>query len=178
MSESALPARARRVAFPPNWPVRITLIALALYVIYAATILDITWARFVAGFGHGARFISRMFPPSVAPDKLELLYGGMLESLQIAIIATVVGVLISLPLGLCAARNLVPLPLAWAARALIALFRTFHPVIVNIHNVELARRFADRIIGMSKGEIVFDGTPQALEQTHLKQIYGGEGWLE
>src|SRR5882672_10610231 len=31
------------------------------------------------------------------------------------------------------------------------------PVIVNIHNVELARRFADRIVGLSKGEIVFDG---------------------
>jgi phosphonate transport system ATP-binding protein len=52
------------------------------------------------------------------------------------------------------------------------------PVIVNIHNVDLARRFADRIIGMSKGEIVFDGPPRALEQSHLLQIYGGEGWLE
>jgi phosphonate transport system ATP-binding protein len=52
------------------------------------------------------------------------------------------------------------------------------PVIVNIHNVELARRFADRIVGMSKGEIVFDGPPQALEDRHLMQIYGGEGWLE
>ena len=41
------------------------------------------------------------------------------------------------------------------------------PVIVNIHNVELARRFADRIIGMSKGEIVFDGPPRALEDAHL-----------
>jgi phosphonate transport system ATP-binding protein len=52
------------------------------------------------------------------------------------------------------------------------------PVIVNIHNVELARRFADRIVGMSRGEIVFDGPPQALEDRHLMQIYGGEGWLE
>ena len=52
------------------------------------------------------------------------------------------------------------------------------PVIVNIHNVDLARRFADRIIGMSKGEIVFDGPPRTLEQSHLLQIYGGEGWLE
>jgi phosphonate transport system ATP-binding protein len=52
------------------------------------------------------------------------------------------------------------------------------PVIVNIHNVDLARRFADRIVGMSKGEIVFDGPPQALEDRHLMQIYGGEGWLE
>jgi phosphonate transport system ATP-binding protein len=52
------------------------------------------------------------------------------------------------------------------------------PVIVNIHNVVLARRFADRIVGMSKGTIVFDGPPRALEDDHLLQIYGGEGWLE
>jgi phosphonate transport system ATP-binding protein len=52
------------------------------------------------------------------------------------------------------------------------------PAIVNIHNVGLARRFADRIIGMSKGAIVFDGAPQALQDSHLLQIYGGEGWLE
>jgi phosphonate transport system ATP-binding protein len=52
------------------------------------------------------------------------------------------------------------------------------PVIVNIHNVELAKRFADRVIGMSKGGIVFDGPPKALAHAHLLQIYGGEGWLE
>ena len=52
------------------------------------------------------------------------------------------------------------------------------PVIVNIHNVDLARRFADRIVGMSKGEIVFDGPPTALQDSHLLQIYGGKGWLE
>jgi phosphonate transport system ATP-binding protein len=52
------------------------------------------------------------------------------------------------------------------------------PVIVNIHNVGLAQRFADRIVGMSNGSIVFDGPPQALEDAHLLQIYGGEGWLE
>jgi ABC-type phosphate/phosphonate transport system permease subunit len=119
-------------------------------VVYAGSVLDMTWARFVAGFGHGARFISRMFPPNFAHDKLELLYSGMLESLQIAIIATVAGVLLSLPLGLMAARNLSPLPLAWAARAIIALFRTFHPVIIAILFVKavgfgaLAGMLADR----------------------------------
>src|SRR5213594_96547 len=41
------------------------------------------------------------------------------------------------------------------------------PAIVNIHNVELARRFADRIVGMSKGEIVFDGPPRMLDDAHL-----------
>ena len=52
------------------------------------------------------------------------------------------------------------------------------PAIVNMHNVELARRFADRIVGMSKGSIVFDGPPAALKDSHLLEIYGGEGWLE
>ena len=120
------------MAFPPNWPVRIGLLALAAYVVYASTVLDITYDRFVAGFGHGSRFLSRMFPPNTAPDKLALLLNGMIESLQIAIIASVVGVILSLPLGLASARNLAPLPLAWAARGLIALLRSFHPVIVAI----------------------------------------------
>ena len=52
------------------------------------------------------------------------------------------------------------------------------PVIVNMHNVELARRFADRIIGLAKGEIIFDGPSGKLDDTHLLAIYGGEGWLE
>lgn len=62
---------------------------------------------------------------------------------------------------------------------LIALLceRAGIPVIVNIHNVPLARRFARRIIGMAGGRIVFDGPPEALEESHLAEIYGGEDWL-
>jgi phosphonate transport system ATP-binding protein len=52
------------------------------------------------------------------------------------------------------------------------------PVLVNMHDVELARRFADRIVGMSGGRVVFDGPPGALSDDVLKQIYGGEQWLE
>ena len=51
------------------------------------------------------------------------------------------------------------------------------PVIVNIHNVELARRFATRIVGLSGGRIVFDGAGDGLDDAHLKAIYGGEDWL-
>ena len=52
------------------------------------------------------------------------------------------------------------------------------PVLINIHNVVLARRFASRIIGMTKGRVVFDGTPAELQDRHLTEIYGGESWLE
>jgi phosphonate ABC transporter permease subunit PhnE len=129
---SAAPARTARDAFPPNWPVRIGLAVLALYVVYATSIIDITWERFVAGFGHAGHFLSRMFPPDFSPDKMKLLYDGMLESLQIAILATAFGITLSLPLGFAAARNISPAPLAWGARGLIALLRSFHPVIVAI----------------------------------------------
>jgi len=51
------------------------------------------------------------------------------------------------------------------------------PIIVNMHDVELARRFADRIIGMSEGRVVYDGAPGALTDENLKTIYGGKDWL-
>jgi phosphonate transport system ATP-binding protein len=52
------------------------------------------------------------------------------------------------------------------------------PVLINMHDVELARRFADRVVGMSGGRVVFDGPPAALSDDVLKQIYGGENWLQ
>ena len=52
------------------------------------------------------------------------------------------------------------------------------PVLVNMHDVELAKRFADRIIGMADCRVVFDGASGYLTDDVLKQIYGGEGWLQ
>lgn len=51
------------------------------------------------------------------------------------------------------------------------------PLIINIHDVELAKRFTNRVIGLSKGGIVYDGPPSELTNDHLKEIYGGEEWL-
>nr|WP_217808035.1 phosphonate ABC transporter ATP-binding protein [Oceanibacterium hippocampi] len=51
------------------------------------------------------------------------------------------------------------------------------PVVVNIHDVALGRRFAQRVVGMSEGTIVYDGPPGGLTDAHLKEIYGGEDWL-
>jgi phosphonate transport system ATP-binding protein len=52
------------------------------------------------------------------------------------------------------------------------------PVVLNIHNVPLAKRFATHVIGMADGRVVYDGPPGRLTDDHLKQIYGGEDWLE
>ena len=52
------------------------------------------------------------------------------------------------------------------------------PVLINMHDVNLAKRFAKRIIGMSNGHVIYDGQPQGISDDHLKEIYGGESWLD
>ena len=50
------------------------------------------------------------------------------------------------------------------------------PALVNIHDVGLAQSFADRIIGLAEGKIVFDGTPRQVTAPVLTRIYGEEDW--
>jgi phosphonate transport system ATP-binding protein len=48
--------------------------------------------------------------------------------------------------------------------------------IINIHDVMLAQMFAERIVGLRLGEIVYDGPPDGLTAEVLTQIYGEEDW--
>jgi phosphonate transport system ATP-binding protein len=48
--------------------------------------------------------------------------------------------------------------------------------IINIHDVMLAQMFAERIVGLRAGEIVYDGPPTGLTSDVLTQIYGEEDW--
>ena len=50
------------------------------------------------------------------------------------------------------------------------------PAIINIHDVVLAQQFADRIIGLQAGRVVFDGPPAGLTEAVLTTIYGEEDW--
>lgn len=47
-------------------------------------------------------------------------------------------------------------------------------VIVNLHALDVARRYCGRIVGMAAGKVVFDGPPSALTADAVAQIYGGE----
>ncbi|MGD1876049.1 MAG: phosphonate ABC transporter ATP-binding protein [Kiloniellaceae bacterium] len=48
--------------------------------------------------------------------------------------------------------------------------------IINIHDVMLAQMFAERIVGLKLGEIVYDGPPDGLTADVLTEIYGAEDW--
>jgi phosphonate transport system permease protein len=170
---TTLPRRTLRDAFPANWTVRALWLGLALYVIYAAGILQITWARFVIGLDQGAKFLGRMWPPNVQAQKVQLITEGMLESLQIAVLATAFGVLLALPLGLIAARNLTPSWASWSARALIALLRTFHPVIVAILFVKAVGFGAlAGVLALVVASMGFVGKlfAEAIEEISMKQV--------
>ncbi len=48
--------------------------------------------------------------------------------------------------------------------------------IINIHDVMLAQLFAERVVGLRLGEIVYDGPPTGLTTDVLTEIYGEEDW--
>ncbi|WP_298817437.1 phosphonate ABC transporter ATP-binding protein [Chloroflexus sp.] len=47
-------------------------------------------------------------------------------------------------------------------------------VLVNLHQVDVALHYAERIIGVNKGRIIYDGAPHALSNAQIYQIYGSE----
>jgi phosphonate transport system permease protein len=174
----------QRTAFPVDWTRRIGLIGLFLYILYALSTLDVTWARFVRGLGQGAIFLDRLWPPNFAADKLTLMREGLVESIQIAILATTVGIILSIPIGLMSARNLVPLWLSWIGRTIIAIARSFHPMIVAILFVKAVGFGAlAGILALIIASVGFIGKllAEAIEEMNMKQVEAvratGASWM-
>src|SRR5699024_9268741 len=98
---------------------RLFWMATIVYLAWSLTTIDIDFARALSGLPRAWDILVRMFPPDFS--RWRILLDGMLESIQIAVVATVAGVMLSIPLGICAARNLVPMPLYLLARSFIVL---------------------------------------------------------
>jgi phosphonate transport system permease protein len=160
-----------RTAFPVNWWARAGWLLFLAYFVYAASLLEVTPARFAAGLEHGAKFLARLFPPDF--HRWELLLKGMVESLQIAVLASALGVLMSAPLALLAARNLMPAWASWPARAVMVVCRSFHPVIVAIVFVKAVGFGAlAGILALTIASVGFLGKllTEAIEEISLKQV--------
>jgi phosphonate transport system permease protein len=106
-----------------------------LYLVWSLSDLNVDVDRVLAGIPRAWDIVVRMLPPDFG--RWRLLASGMLESVQMALAATLVGALLSIPLGLAAASNLVPRAVYLVARAFIVLGRTFHEVIIAIFFVKL-----------------------------------------
>src|SRR5690606_37936293 len=129
-----LPQQDRRWRKPPaiaNPYARYALFAAAAaYLVWAVASLELSWARIMTGIPRAIQIFSRAFPPDFS--RRGLMIDGFVESIQIALVATLLGVILSLVLGILAARNVVPRAVYLVGRAIISIARSFHPVIVAI----------------------------------------------
>ncbi len=98
--------------------------------------MEVNWGRVAAGLPRAERFLSAFLPPDFA-SRWGAIQDGLLESLWITVTSTVVGVALSVPIGLGAARNLAPAPVYLGCRAIVALGRTFPEIILAIFFVKI-----------------------------------------
>ncbi|MEQ2527329.1 phosphonate ABC transporter ATP-binding protein [Robertmurraya yapensis] len=47
-------------------------------------------------------------------------------------------------------------------------------VLVNLHQVDVALKYSDRVIGINHGQVVFNGTPKDITKDDIQRIYGSE----
>ncbi|MFQ5776185.1 MAG: phosphonate ABC transporter, permease protein PhnE [Kiloniellaceae bacterium] len=139
MSEpaSGYPTAWRRPPFIESPILRYGLAALAVaYLVWSLFFaLEVDAARVSQGLTRAGDMFARMVPPDFS--RWELLLRGVSESVLIAFAASFVGMILAVPLGLAAARNLAPTPLYLLARLVIILSRTFHEIIWAIFFVKV-----------------------------------------
>jgi phosphonate transport system ATP-binding protein len=107
----------------------------------------------------------------LAEQRADTLSGGQQQRVAIA------RLLSQRPQAILADEPIASLDPRSAEQVLDALHRIHDmhqiPVVVNLHQVEIARRHASRIVGMNQGRIVFDGEPGRLDGRAVESLYAG-----
>ena len=91
-----------------------------VYLALALGTTDVNWARVWEGLPRGARFFAAFFPPDFISRWSEMS-DGILESLWMTVVATVIGVVISVPVGIGAAKNIAPRPVYYFCRGILTV---------------------------------------------------------
>ncbi len=107
-----------------------------------------------------------------APKRAEALSGGQQQRVAIA------SALMQDPKIILADEPIASLD-PMNAQVVMQSLRDIHEqdgrmVIANLHTLDTARRYCDRVIGMRDGAIVFDGTPEELTTQTARDIYGAD----
>lgn len=128
---------------------------------------------FPAGDIHRAiDILDRLGIAEHAPKRAEALSGGQQQRVAIA------RALMQDPKMILADEPIASLDPMNAQVVMAALRRIFEEdgrtVIANLHTLDTARRYCDRVIGMRDGRIVFDGTPEQLTTGVARDIYGAD----
>ncbi|MFA7670435.1 MAG: ABC transporter permease subunit, partial [Burkholderiaceae bacterium] len=102
-----------------------------VYLVLAIASLDVNWARISEGLGRGLAFVSAFLQPDFTSRGGDILE-GFKESLTMTVTSTALGVALSIPFALGAARNLAPQWVYLFCRGFIAVSRSLNEIIVAI----------------------------------------------
>nr|WP_309501917.1 phosphonate ABC transporter, permease protein PhnE [uncultured Roseovarius sp.] len=107
------------------------LLGFAAYLVAAFLTIEINWSRVYEGLERGKQFVLAFTSPDFTSRSVDI-WDGMLESVIMTVAASVVGIAISIPIALGAARNIAPLPVYLICRSIIAVSRALQEIIVAI----------------------------------------------
>lgn len=112
--------------------VRWVMIVLAvIYLVLAIGSLEVNWSRVYRGLDRGWQFVLAFVSPDFTSRATDIRV-GLTESAVMALASTVVGIAVSIPIGLGAARNISILPVYLLCRSIIALSRALNEIVVAI----------------------------------------------
>ncbi len=137
LADAPAPRRWKRPPLIKNPRLRWGLgIAIAVYLSLAIGSIEVNWLRVYEGLDRGWAFVIAFTEPDFV-SRWRDIQEGLIESLTMTVTSTVLGIALSIPVGLGAARNLAPLPVYLFCRGIIAISRTFQEVIIAIFFVAM-----------------------------------------
>ncbi|MGD1881930.1 MAG: phosphonate ABC transporter, permease protein PhnE [Paracoccaceae bacterium] len=113
------------------WLRWLLMIGFSAYLVAAIASVEVNWSRVYEGLERGGAFVMAFTSPDFV-SRADAIRSGMLESIVMTVASSVVGILISIPIALGAARNIAPLPIYIVCRGIIALSRALQEIIVAI----------------------------------------------
>lgn len=128
-------ARPPQIFKHRGWQIVLKICVLAWFVLAIGSI-DANWERITAGMERGLRFVQGFLQPDFS-SRWSDISTGLVESLTMTFTATIVGIAISIPIGIGAARNLAPRPVYYVCRGIIAVSRALQEIIVAIFFVAM-----------------------------------------
>ena len=108
----------------------------ALYLVLGIGSLEVNWARAIQGLDRGWAFVLGFLHPNFTSRWSDIVIGFQ-ESLTMTVTSTALGVMLSIPVAVGAARNLAPTWVYLICRSFVALSRTLNEIIIAIFLVAM-----------------------------------------
>lgn len=121
---------------PMRWKVIVAWVLALGYLVWALQSVPVDPERIARGLGLGRDFLGGFLRPDFVSRRADIVE-GLIQSLAMSVVSTVIGGVLAVPLGLLAARNLAPRAVRGAVRAVLVAVRTFPELIIAVYCVAI-----------------------------------------